>query len=33
MNIIEGQKLIKYKKYAKALTFFQNLKKKKIKNK
>ncbi len=28
MNIIEGQKLIKYKKYAKALTFFQNLKKK-----
>ena len=33
MNILEGQKLIKNKEYAKALTFFLNLKKKNIKNK
>ena len=32
MNILEGQKLIKNKEYAKALTFFLNLKKKNIKN-
>ena len=28
MNILEGQKLIKNKEYAKALTYFLNLKKK-----
>jgi len=32
MNILEGQKLIKNKEYAKALTYFLNLKKKNIKN-
>ena len=32
MNISEGQKLIKNKEYAKALTYFLNLKKKNIKN-
>ena len=32
MNILEGQKLIKYKEYAKALIYFLNLKKKNIKN-
>ena len=32
MNILEGQKLIKNKEYAKALTYFLNFKKKNIKN-
>ena len=32
MNILEGQKLIKNKEYAKALNYFLNLKKKNVKN-
>ena len=32
MNVSEGQKLIKSKEYAKALTYFLDLKKKKRKN-
>ena len=32
MNILEGQKLIKSKEYAKALTYFLDLKKKNINN-
>ena len=31
MNILEGQKLIKNKEFAKALTYFLNFKKKKYK--
>ena len=32
MDILEGQKLVKNKEYAKALDFFLNLRKKNIKN-